>query len=62
MKDRGHGRAGDVACYIRHYLMYKRLNDMKVHDLEVIWIKVMLKNASTLIMYAVSLYILYSKD
>ena len=42
-KDRGHGRAGGVACYIRIDLMYKRLNDMEVHDLEVMWIKVMLK-------------------
>ena len=42
-KDRGHGRAGRVACYIRNDLMYKRLNDMEVHDLEVMWIKVMPK-------------------
>ncbi|KAK2150960.1 hypothetical protein NP493_2693g00001 [Ridgeia piscesae] len=42
-KDRGHGRAGGVACYIRNDLMYKRLNDMEVHDLEVMWIKVMPK-------------------
>ena len=41
--DRGHGRAGGVACYIRNDLMYKRLNDMEVHDLEVMWIKVMPK-------------------
>ena len=32
-KDRGHGRAGGLACYIRNDLMYKRLNDMQVHDL-----------------------------
>ena len=37
----GDGRAGGVACYIRHDLMYKRLNDMEVHDLEVMWMKVM---------------------
>ena len=42
-KDRGHGRAGSVACYIRHDLKYKRLNDMEVDDLEVMWIKVMPK-------------------
>ena len=36
-KDRGHGRADGVACYIRNGLMYKRLNDMEVHDLEVMW-------------------------
>ena len=42
-KDRDHGRAGGVACYIRNDLMYKRLNDMEVHDLEVMWIKVMPK-------------------
>ena len=45
-KDRGHGRAGGVACYIRNDLMYKRLNDMEVHDLEVMWIKVMPKKTS----------------
>ena len=39
----GHGRAGGVACYIRNDLMYKRLNDMEVHDLEARWIKVMPK-------------------
>ncbi|KAK2186519.1 hypothetical protein NP493_197g01018 [Ridgeia piscesae] len=42
-KYRGHGRAGGVACYIRNDLMYKRWNDMEVHDLEVMWIKVMPK-------------------
>ena len=42
-KDRGHGRAGGVACYIRNDLTYKRLNDMEVHDLEIMWIKVMPK-------------------
>ena len=39
----GHGRAGGVACYIGNDLMYKRLNDMEVHDLEAMWIKVMPK-------------------
>ena len=39
----GHGRAGGVACYIRNDLMYKRLNDMEFHDLEVMWINVMPK-------------------
>ena len=38
-KDRGHGRAGGVACYIRNDLMYKRLNYMEVHDLEVMWMQ-----------------------
>ena len=42
-KDRGHGRAGGVACYIRNDLMYKRLNYMEVHDLEVMWMQVMPK-------------------
>ena len=42
-KYRGHGRAGGVACYIKNELMYKRLNDIDVHDLEVMWIKVMPK-------------------
>ena len=62
-KDRGHGRAGGVACYIRHDLKYKRLNDMEVDDLEVMWIKVMpKKNASKMFMYTGSMFILYSKD
>ena len=39
-KDRGHGRAGGVACYIIHDLIYKRSSDMEVHDVEVMWIKV----------------------
>ena len=42
----GHGRAGGVACYIRNDLMYKRLNDMEFHDLEVMWINVMPKKMS----------------
>lgn len=42
-KDRGHGRAGGVACYIRNDLMYTRLSGMEAHDLEVIWIKIMPK-------------------
>ena len=42
-KDKGQGRAGGVACYIRHDLKYKRLNDMEVDDLEVMWIKAMPK-------------------
>ena len=42
-KDRGRGRDGGVACYIRNDLMYMRLNDMEVHDLEVMWIKVVPK-------------------
>ena len=62
-KGRGHGRAGGVACYIRNYLMYKRLNDMEVNDLEVMWIKVMpKKNASKILKYTGSMFILYSKD
>ena len=28
-KDRGHGRTGGIACYIRHALMYKILNYME---------------------------------
>ena len=47
-KDRGHGRAGGVACYIRNDLMCKRLNVQE--------------NASKIIMYTGSMFILYSKD
>ena len=42
-KDRKHGRAGDVACYIRTVLLYSRLNANEDDELEVIWIKVMPK-------------------
>ena len=42
-KDRAHGRACGFACYIKNDLMYKRLNDMEFHALEVLWIKVMPK-------------------
>ena len=48
-KNRGHGQAGGVACYIINQLMYKRWNDMEVHDLEIIWTKIMtMKMARTL--------------
>ena len=35
-KDRGHGRAGGVACYIRNDLMYEIFNYMEVHYFEVL--------------------------
>ena len=43
-KDRTHGRAGGVACYIRNDVLYKRLDRLEVPELEVIWIKIMPKN------------------
>ena len=45
-----HLRAGGVACYIRNDLMYKRLDDTEVHDLEVMWIKVMPKKVSCILL------------
>ena len=42
-KDRTHGRAGGVACYVRKYVLYKRLDSLEVPELEVIWIKIMPK-------------------
>ena len=40
-KDRTHGRAGGVACYVRNDVLYKRLDSLEVPELEVIWIKIM---------------------
>ena len=42
-KDRVLGRAGGVACYIIHDVLYTRLNYIEDEELEVIWIKVMPK-------------------
>ena len=42
-KDRTHGRAGGVACYVRNDVLYKRLDSLEVPELEVIWIKIMPK-------------------
>ena len=42
-KDRDHGRAGGVVCYIRNNVLYNRLNDLEVDEFEVIWIKIMPK-------------------
>ena len=42
-KDRKHGRAGGVVCYVRTDLLYSRLNAYEDDELEVIWIKVMPK-------------------
>ena len=39
-KDRTHGRAGGVACYVRNDVLYKRLDSLEVPELEVIWIKI----------------------
>ena len=40
-KDRTHGRAGGVACYVKNDVLYKRLDSLEVPELEVIWIKIM---------------------
>ena len=41
--DTVHERAGGVACHSINDLVYKRLNDMEVHDLYIMLIKVMPK-------------------
>ena len=61
-KYRGHGRAGGVACYIRHDLIYKRLNDMQVHVDEPCGLRFTKENASKMFMYAGSMFMLYSKE
>ena len=42
-KESDHDRVGDMACYIRNDVLYKRLNDLVVDELEVIWVKIMPK-------------------
>ena len=42
-KHRVLGRAGGDACYVRHDVLYTRLNYIEDEELEVIWIKVMPK-------------------